>query len=85
MDGIQQTIGNMLRTFELEKQEVNINDPCYHLPAATAFDIRIKYHTVLNVMASKIVFGRIMVLCIQFKEAWFAIVRHKKKHIAKDN
>ena len=75
----------MLRTFELEKQELDENDPWSTFLSATAFAIRSTYHTVLDATPGQIVFGRDMVLPIRFKADWAAIIKRKQQQIAKDN
>ena len=85
IERVHLTLGNMLRTFELEKQELDENDPWSHFLTATAFAIRSTYHTVLDATPGQLVFGRDMVLPIQFQADWAAIVQRKQQQIAKDN
>ena len=75
----------MLRAFELEKQELDDNDPWSSFLSATAFAIRSTYHTVLDATPGQLVFGRDMVLPIQFKADWAEIIQRKRKQIETDN
>ena len=66
-------MGNMLRTFELEEQELDARDPFSSILSATAYAIRSTYHTTLEATPAELVFGRNMLLPIQFKADWEAI------------
>ena len=85
IERVHLTLGNMLRTFELEKQDLNEDDPWSSFLTSVAFAIRSTYHTVLEATPGQLVFGRDMVLPIQFKADWAAILQRKKEQTAKDN
>ena len=85
VERVHLTLGNMLRAFELEKQELDDNDPWSSFLSATAFAIRSTYHTVLDATPGQLVFGRDMVLPIQFKADWAEIIQRKRKQIETDN
>ena len=54
---IHQVVGNSLRTFQLESQELSENDPWTPYLASVAWAVRSTYHTVLNATAGQLVFG----------------------------
>jgi transposase InsO family protein len=85
VERVHLTLGNMLRSFQLEKQELNASDPWTPFLTAAAFAIRSTYHTVLDATPGEIIFGRDMILPIQFKADWAAIIERKRSQVAKDN
>jgi transposase InsO family protein len=48
VERVHQTIGNIIRTFELHKNYLDEDDPWKGILAATAFEIRATYHTTLQ-------------------------------------
>ena len=48
IERVHATLGNMLRTFQLDKQELRENDPWTPFLNSAAWAIRSTYHTVLN-------------------------------------
>ena len=84
IERIHLTLGNMLRTFELDKQVLNPKDPFSMFLNSAAWALRSTYHTVLNATPGQIVFNRDMLLPIDFKADWAHIIREKEQ-IQKDN
>ena len=60
---IHQTIGNIIRTFDVSNT-VN-NDPWSGILAATMFAVRATYHTTLQASPMQLVFGRDAILNIK--------------------
>ena len=85
VERIHLTLGNMLRTFELDKQTLDPNDPFSMFLNSAAWALRSTYHTVLDATPGQIVFNRDMLLPIDFKADWAHIVQRKKNQIQKDN
>jgi len=85
VERIHLTLGNMLRTFELDKQVLNPKDPFSMFLNSAAWALRSTYHTVLNATPGQIVFNRDMLLPIDFKADWAHIIQRKKEQIQKDN
>jgi hypothetical protein len=85
IERIHQTLGNALRTFELEEQELDEKRPWDPFLSATAWAIRSTYHTVLEATPGQLVFGRDMVLPIKFKADWARIITRKQNQINRDN
>jgi hypothetical protein len=85
IERVHLTLGNMLRTFELDKQKINENDPWTSFLSAAAWAIRSTYHTVLDATPGQLVFGRDMILPIQYKADWAGIITRKNQQISRDN
>jgi hypothetical protein len=66
VERVHQTIGNIIRTFELNENYLDEDDPWKGILAATAFAIRATYqHTSLQKPPGQLVFGRDMIFNIQ--------------------
>ena len=85
IERIHQVVGNSLRTFQLESQNLADEDPWTPYLASVAWAIRSTYHTVLNATPGQLVFGRDMVLPIQFQADWARIKLRKQETINKSN
>ena len=55
IERVHATLGNMLRTFQLDKQELRENDPWTPFLNSAAWAIRSTYHTVLNATPGQLV------------------------------
>ena len=85
LERIHQTLGNILRTFELHKSEMNIGDPWDGVLAAAMFALRATYHTTLKATPSQLVFGRDAITNIMFEANWEEIKKQKQKRIHENN
>lgn len=85
LERIHQTLGNILRTFELHKSEANIGDPWDGVLAAAMFALRATYHTTLKATPSQLVFGRDAITNIMFEANWEEIKAQKQKRIKENN
>ena len=85
IERVHQVLGNMLRTFELEEQELETRDPFSSVLSAAAYAIRSTYHTTLEATPAELVFGRNMFLPVQFKADWEAIRARRQAQINADN
>ena len=85
LERIHQTLGNILRTFELHKSEMNIGDPWDGVLAAAMFALRATYHTTLKATPSQLIFGRDAITNIVFKANWDKIKAQKQKQIKENN
>jgi hypothetical protein len=85
IERVHLTLGNMLRTFQLEETEIKEEDPFSAILSSVAWAIRSTYHTVLNATPGQLVFGRDMVLPIACKAEWAEIVQRKNDQIVRDN
>ena len=62
IERVHQVLGNALRTFELENQQLSKINPFEPFLTATAYAIRSTYHTTLKATPGQLVFGRDMLL-----------------------
>ena len=85
VERIHQVVGDQLRTFELDEQELNTHNPWSPFLSAVAFAIRSTYHTTLEATPAQLVFGRDMLLPIQFQADWAAIRERRQKVINQSN
>ena len=65
---IHQTIGNIIRTFDVSN--IVNNDPWSGILAATMFSVLATYHTTLQASRMQLVFGRDTILNIKHVDNW---------------
>ncbi len=85
VERIHQVIANMIRTFQLEEQYLDEDDPWKGILSATAFAVRSTYHTTLKKSPGQLVFGRDMILNIKHTANWEYIRQQKQKKINENN
>ena len=85
VERVHQVIGNIIRTFELENNYIDEQNPWKAILSATAFAIRSTYHTTLQSTPGQLVFGRDMILNVQHEANWEFIRARKQKIIEKNN
>ena len=85
VERVHQVIGNIIRTFELEKNYLDEKDPWKGILSATAFAVRSTFHTTLQNTPGQLVFGRDMILNIKHEANWEYIRHRKQKIIEKNN
>ena len=85
LERIHQVIANIIRTFELQDNYLDEEDPWGGILAATAFAVRATYHTTLQKTPGQLVFGRDMILNIEHKANWEYIRARKQALINKNN
>jgi hypothetical protein len=79
------TIGNMIRTYQVEDIDLDEDDPFAGLVSAVGFAVRSTYHTTLQSTPGQLVFGRDMIFPIQHIADWQLIKNRKQKLIDKNN
>jgi hypothetical protein len=80
-----QTLGNLIRSFQLQdKPYYDPDDPWESILVAIEFALRSTYHTTLQVMPGQLIFGRDMVLNDQHLTDWTAIKARKQQIIRKN-
>ena len=82
LERINQTIGNIIRTFP--KELLDTKDPWNGILAATMFAIRATYHTTTKATPMQLVFGRDAILNTKFKADW-AIIKQQKQTLINYN
>mgnify|MGYP000560201289 CR=1 FL=1 len=85
IERIHQTIGNIIRTFELYNTELDDKDPFGGLINAAMFATRATYHTTLKATPMQIVFGRDAILNLKFQSDWKKIKVQKERMIKANN
>ena len=85
IERIHQTIGNMLRTFEVQKETLDPVNPWSGILAAIMFATRATVHTTLAKTPSQLVFGRDAMLNILHKADWSLIKQRKQRLINLNN
>jgi len=85
LERVHQTLGNIVRTFEIQDNYVDEEDPWKGILSAAAFAIRSTYHTTLQKTPGQLVFGRDMILNIKHTANWEYIRQRKQKRIAENN
>ena len=66
VERIHQVIGNIIRTFELETNYMDKDNPWKGILSATAFAVRSTFHTTLQSTPGQLVFGRDMIFDMPF-------------------
>jgi hypothetical protein len=79
-----QTIGNIIRTYELHQEEITQDNPFDSILAAVMFAMRATYHTTLQATPSQLVFGRDAILNTRFQADWHLIRNNKQRMIRKN-
>ena len=85
IERVHQVLGNMLRTFDLDNAEIDDEDPWSEFISSTCFAIRSTYHTTIGASPAELVFGRDMILPVQYKADWNLITQRKQRSINKSN
>jgi hypothetical protein len=84
IERIHQTIGNMIRSFQIGKMEVDEDDPWSGILAAVMFATRATYHTTTQATPAQLVFGRDAILNTKFDANW-AYIRNRKQQVINQN
>ena len=85
LERVHQTIGNIIRTFELQDNYLDEEDPWTGVLSAAAFAVCATYHTTLQKTPGQLVFGRDMIMNINHTANWEVIRQRKQKLINKNN
>ena len=80
-----QTIGHILRSFQIQNLELDLDDPWSDILAATMFAMRSTVHTTTKSTPAQLVFGRDSILNIQHQANWQMIKKRKQDLIDKNN
>ena len=83
IERIHQTIGNIIRTFDVSN--INNNNPWSGILAATMFSVHATYHTTLQKSPMQLVFGRDSILNIKHVADWEHIRQRKQWRINHNN
>ena len=83
IERVHQTIGNIIRTFDV--QTIDDKDPWAGILAATMFAVRATYHTTLQASPMQLVFGRDAILNVKHVTNWEHIRQRKQERINDNN
>ena len=79
IERIHQVIGDSLRAYELQEQELDEDDPFGAILANVSWALRSTYHTALEATPGQLFFGRDMLLGIQHKANWTRIAQRRQE------
>ena len=86
IERIHQTIGNMIRTFELyDSDDLDDEDPWSGILTAVMAAVRSTYSTTTQATPMQLVFGRDAIMNIPFQANWDFIKERKQKIIHQNN
>ena len=85
IERVHQVLNDMLRTFELENQQLDSREPWTRFLSASAFAIRSTFHTTLGATPGQLVYSRDMLLPIKFNYDWASIKMRRQHEIARNN
>ena len=86
VEHVHQMLRNLIRSFELQDNPYLDSDDLWSgILAAAAFAMCSTYHTTLHVMPGQLIFGRDMILNMQYLADWTAIKARKQQLICKNN
>ena len=80
-----QTLGNMLRTFEVHNHTEHVMEGWNGILSAAMFALRSTFHTTTQASPMQLVFGRDAILNIQFQADWKHISERKQSLIYYNN
>ena len=79
-------MGNMIRSFELEKRELDADERTFEpFITSCAYALHTAYHSTLQATPGQLVFGRDMMMPIQFIADWNLITKRKQARIDDSN
>ena len=84
VERVHQTLGNMVRSLNLQESE-DLDFEWNGVLSAAAYGIRSTYHTTLKASPGQLVFGRDMIFNIRHVADWRAIQQRKQQVIDKNN
>ena len=83
---MQQMLRNLIQSFELQDNPyIDMDDPWWGILAAASFAMCSMYHTTLCAMPGQLIFGRDMILNMQYLADWTVIKAHKQQLIHNNN
>jgi hypothetical protein len=82
---VHQVIGNIVRTFELENNYLDDDDPWKGILSATAFAVQSTFHRTLQNTSGQLVFGHDMILNVKPEANWEYIHVWRQNIIIKNN
>ena len=85
VERVHQTLGNMIRTHEVDKMDFDYKDPWSQILSNCAWAIRTTAHTIMEATPAQLVFGRDMLFDLSFKTKWKSIKEKRQTAIEHNN
>ena len=86
IERVHQTMGNIIRTFQLHSTDLGEDqDPWKGILSATMFALRATFHSTLKATPMQLVFGRDAILNTKFEADWAYIKQQKQQKIKENN
>ncbi len=85
IERVQNEVNDMLRSFDLDTEELEVDYPFDSFLQLAVRAIRRAFHTRLQASLWQLVFGRAMIHNVAFRADWDWIRRHKQQRINKLN
>ena len=85
IERIHQTLGNIIRTFELHSDADATDESWDGILSAAMFALRATYHTTTQATPMQLVFGRDAILNLKFQADWNYIKQRKQEIINYNN
>ena len=85
IERIHLVLMDMIRTMELEEEELDDENPFGETLSSIAYAIRSTYHTTLESTPTQLVFGRDMILPISLRANWNESETKRERKIAHNN
>ena len=85
IERIHQTLGNIIRTFELHEDAEAVQETWDGILSVAMFALRATVHTTTQATPMQLVFGRDAILNVQFEADWEYIKNRKQKTINYNN
>ena len=85
LERAHQTISNILRTFQVNNSQLELEDPWKGILSAVIFAMRSTVHTTMQATPMQLVFGRDAIMNLTFDANWQLIRQRKQAAIHKNN
>lgn len=85
IERMHQTLGDMLRIYDLDKAMFDDKDPWAGYIASISWALRATVHATLQASPAQLVFGRDMILPLSFQANWEELRAQRQQRINKDN
>ena len=85
LERVHQTIINILRTFQVNNFELELDEPWSRILSAVIFAMQSTVHTTTQATPMQLVFGRDAIMNLTFDANWQLIKMQKQEAINKNN
>eukprot|EP00957_Ditylum_brightwellii_P131456 10026330-Ditylum_brightwellii.AAC.1 len=85
IERMHQTIGNMMRSFDVHSTGIDEKDPWTGILSSVRFATRLTVHTTMQATPMQLVFGRNTILDVMHDADWNCIKQRREELIRKNN